>query len=120
MFHKFLTPYDIWADYARHYNEGKGKKQTEIARILGVKQPIVSYRLKLFNFAEQYPEIREFTCQEQLTEEHLRIISTLHVDMYFSKWLIAKDLWFEIAKQARNMTTRETKEEIAQVKGVKG
>lgn len=114
--HRNLTPYDIWADYAKHYNNGK--TQTEIARILGVQQPIVSYRLKLFDFTEQCPQIREFICQGRVTEEHLRFVITLYVDIYLADWLVTSGLWLNIAKRACNMTTRETKEAVDQWKEV--
>ena len=111
-----LTPYDIWADYARHYNSGQ--TQTEIARILDTKQPVVSYRIKLFEFAEEYPKILDFICHKDLTEEKLRLITTLYVDIYFSKWLIMKDLWFKVAKYSCGISTSETKEEVNRWKDI--
>jgi len=50
--------------------------------------------------------------QEKLTELHLREIMQLCLETHFSQWLTTEQLWIDIAKKARGLNTRDTKEEV--------
>jgi len=98
-FHKPLSILDTWRYYyelSQRPSDGKGKwTQERIAKAVGVKQPVVSNRLKWHNKVPQ--KIKEFINQFIITEKHIELITRLEADLYFSPWLTTKQLWIDIA-----------------------
>lgn len=114
-YHVKVSVVDVWSEYARLRDE-EGWTQEQIARAKGITQKTVSLRLRLHDKTQD--KIKGFIRQDKLTERHLEQISNLYVGVYLSPWLTTEQLWLDIAKKARTLTTRETKEEVDRWKEV--
>lgn len=95
-YHRPVPITDVWAEYAR-LHEKEGWTQEKIAEVKGVSQSLVSVRLKLHCLPEK---IKEFITQGLLSEAHLRRISDLLLESYFSPWLTSEQAMLELAEKA--------------------
>lgn len=95
-YHRPVPVTDVWAEYARLYQEERWT-QEKIAEVKGVSQSLVSVRLKLYCLPEK---IKEFITQGLLSEAHLRRISDLLLESYFSPWLTPEQAMLELAEKA--------------------
>lgn len=112
-YHTSVGPVDVWANYA--WLSGLGWTQERIAKAKGVKQSLVSERSNW----NRYPEaIKKFIYQDVIQEAHLRQISAISIDRYFSSWLTTERAQLELAKHAakRHLTVRQTKEAVLEYK----
>ena len=113
-YHKVVPIVDIWAEYAR-LKDKENWTQKEIARAKDSTQSRVSERLKFNNCSD---EIKKFIQQGDIDEGHLREIIPLSIVGYFQKWITTEQLRINLAKKARKLTTRETKEEVTRWKAI--
>ena len=89
-YHEPVSIVDTWASYQDLSD--LGWTQERIAQAKGLKQGIVSYRLKLNQLPE---EIKDFISQGLLKEAHLTETLSLSVDLYFSPWLTTSQAQLE-------------------------
>lgn len=114
-YHAQVSVVDVWADYAKL--KALGWTQERIAEAVGVKQAMVSYRLKLHEMPDK---IKDFITQESLEETHLREIMQLSLELYFSDWLTISQAHEELATVAakRKLSVRQTKDLVTAWKEV--
>lgn len=110
-YHAKVGPVDVWAHYARL--RGEGWTQERIARAKGVKQAIISKRLKLYELADS---IKTFIHQQLLDEAHLIEILRLFIDEYLNNWLTSTQAHLELATKAVNDKSKNGKKTVKAVK----
>lgn len=94
-YHEPVPIVQVWSSYAKLSEQGW--TQEKIGKAVGVKQSLVSKRLKLHRLSG---DIKNFIHQEKIDEAHLIEITQLFIDEYFSDWLTTQKAWLELAQKA--------------------
>jgi ParB/RepB/Spo0J family partition protein len=94
-YHIAVNPVDEWAHYA--WLSEQGWTQEQIAAAKGVAKSLVSERIKWNGLPD---EVKRYVLTEDLTEGHIREITSVVLTLELHQWLTNEAAWIDLANKA--------------------